>query len=49
MLQTTVSSANLDPVGVFKRASTAFPMPVAAANCQQSTIHVASQLLLDSA
>ena len=48
MLETTLSSANLDPVGVFKRASTAFPMPVAAAPCQQSTIHVVFQLLLGS-
>ena len=32
MLETTLSSANLDPVGAFKRASTAFPMPVAAAH-----------------
>ena len=40
--------ANLDPVGVFKRASTAFPMPIAAATCQQSMLHVAFQLLLGS-
>ena len=48
MLETTLSSANLDPVGAFKRASTAFPMPVAAATCQQSMLHVAFQLLLGS-
>jgi len=48
VLETTLSSANLDPVGVFKRASTAFPMPVAAATCQQSMLHVAFQLLLGS-